>query len=275
MKLKDLKIDKDFLYILNQVAQEAGKILLDYYKGDLDIITKSDDSPVTEADFKASEHIVKRLREFFPDIPTLSEESDKEVFTQRKHWDCFFLVDPLDGTKEFIKKSDEFTVNIALIKDHQVLAGVVDVPALQETYYGYAKESYVSRNGMEFKLPLEPYDEKVLRVVSTKSHKNQETHDYIDSLRDKFPKLEAKSFGSSLKICKVAEGVADMNPRLGTGTKEWDIAAGHGVLLGTGGQIVELGTRKIVGYNKESLLNPEYEVLRKELYQDMERLLDR
>ena len=270
--MKDFVIDKDFLYTLNQIAQEAGKILLNFYKGDLDIITKEDDSPVTQADFKASEHIVKRLAEVFPDIPSLSEESEKDVFEQRKKWNRFFLIDPLDGTKEFIKKSDEFTVNIALIEDHKVLAGVVDVPALQETYYGYKAESFVSRNGIEFKLPLEPYDESVLKVVSTKSHKNKETHDYIDSLREKFPNLEAKSFGSSLKICKVAEGVADINPRLGTGTKEWDIAAGHGVLLGTGGEIVELGTRKIVGYNKPSLLNPEYEVLRKELYQNMDRL---
>lgn len=267
-----MKVDIEFLYKITQIAQEAGQILLKYYKSDLNIITKEDDSPVTEADFKASEHIVKRLAEVFPDIPSLSEESDKEVFEKRKEWGRFFLIDPLDGTKEFIKKSDEFTVNIALIEDHKVLAGVVDVPALNETYYGYSEESFVSRNGMEFKLPLEPYDEKVLRVVSTKSHKNKETHDYIDSLREKFPNLEAKSFGSSLKICKVAEGVADINPRLGTGTKEWDIAAGHGVLLGVGGQIVELGTRKIVGYNKASLLNPEYEVLRKELYQNLDRL---
>lgn len=269
------KVDKDFLYTLNQIAQEAGEIILSYYKADLDIITKEDDSPVTVADFKASEHIVKRLAECFPHIPALSEESDAEVFKERKSWNLYFLIDPLDGTKEFIKKSDEFTVNIALIEDKKVLAGVVDVPALQETYYGYSEESFVSRNGMEFKLPLEPYNEKILRVVSTKSHQNVETHEYIESLREKFPNLESKSFGSSLKICKVAEGVADINPRLGTGTKEWDIAAGHGVLLGTGGQIVELGTRKIVEYNKASLLNPEYEVLRKELYQNMDRLLDR
>lgn len=262
--------DKEFLYKLCEIAQEAGRIILGYYKSDITIHSKSDESPVTEADFKASEYIVRRLKEVFPNIPSLSEESSPETFEKRKKWDEFFLIDPLDGTKEFIKRNDEFTVNIALIKNHQVMAGVVDVPVLNETYYGNAKESFLTRNGMEFNLPIESYKLDVLRVVSSKSHKNQETEDYLEKLKEKYPKVVAKTFGSSLKICKVAEGVADINPRLGIGTKEWDIAAAHAVLMGAGGQIVELGTRKIVSYNKESLFNPEYEALREELYQSLD-----
>lgn len=268
--MSDLKLDIEFLYTLSQIAQEAGQIIMTYYKKDVAVQSKSDESPVTEADFAASEHIVKRLKEAFPDIPTLSEESPKEVFEERKNWKNFFLVDPLDGTKEFIKKSNEFTVNIAYIEDHKVKAGVVDVPALNETYYGMAGESFVSRQGMEFKLPLDPYKEGVIRVVSTKSHKNPETEAYIEELKKKYKKVEAKTFGSSLKICKVAEGVADINPRLGQGTKEWDIAAAHAVLMGAGGMIVELGTRIPVTYNKPSLLNPEYEARRKELYHTLD-----
>jgi 3'(2'), 5'-bisphosphate nucleotidase len=264
------RIDIEFLYTLSQIAQEAGEIIMEFYKKDLDVVSKSDSSPVTEADFKASEHIVKRLKEAYPNTPSLSEESPKEVFDQRKEWKNFFLIDPLDGTKEFIKKSHEFTVNIAYIENHRVLAGVVDCPALNETYYGMASESYVSRQGMEFRLPLDPYKDGLLRVVSSKSHKNEETEAYIEDLKKKYKKVEAKTFGSSLKICKVAEGVADLNPRLGQGTKEWDIAAAHAVLMGTGGQVVELGTRKIVTYNKDTLLNPEYEAKRKELYHSME-----
>ncbi len=270
MSSKSPAIDIEFLYTLSQIAQEAGQIIMNYYKKDVAVQSKMDSSPVTEADFKASEHIVSRLKEAFPNIPSLSEESPQEVFNQRKSWDKFFLIDPLDGTKEFIKKSHEFTVNIAYIEDHKVLAGVVDCPALNETYYGMATESYVSRQGMEFKLPLDPYKEGVIRVVSSKSHKNQETEDYISALKDKYGKVEAKTFGSSLKICKVAEGVADLNPRLGQGTKEWDIAAAHAVLMGAGGQVVELGTRKIVTYNKDVLLNPEYEAKRKELYHTLD-----
>lgn len=241
-----------------------------YEKSDVKIEEKSDDSPVTEADFAASDYIVEALRKKFPEIPSLSEESPHALFKERFNWNEYFLIDPLDGTKEFIKKNGEFTVNIAFIRDEAVLAGVVDVPVLKETYYGHREESFVSRNGMEFKLPLEDFKEGTVRVVSSKSHKNPATEKYIEDLKSRFSKVEPKTFGSSLKICKVAEGVADLNPRLGLGTKEWDIAAAHAVLKGAGGEIVVLGTRTPVGYNKVSLLNPEYEAKRKELYQSLD-----
>lgn len=264
-------VDKKFLYKLSEIAQEAGRIILTYYqKKDVRIESKSDESPVTEADFAASEYIVSTLRKVFPDIPSLSEESPESVFNQRLGWSEYFLIDPLDGTKEFINRNGEFTVNIAFIKDNVPHAGVIDVPVYKETYYGSRTESYVSRNGMEFKLPLEYYEEGRVRVVSTKSHKNAATDEYIENLKTRFKKVESLSFGSSLKICKVAEGVADLNPRLGRGTKEWDIAAGHAILRGAGGEIVELGTRIPVSYNKESLFNPEYEAKRKELYQSLD-----
>lgn len=269
--MNELIADKELLYKLSHIAQEAGRIILTYYqKADIKIEEKSDDSPVTEADFAASEYIVKALKETFPNIPSLSEESPHPLFKERFEWDEYFLIDPLDGTKEFIKKNGEFTVNIALIQNGVSVAGVVDVPVLEETYYGTKAESYVSRNGMEFKLPLDSYKEGRVRVVSSKSHKNPATEEYIENLKAKYKEVEPKTFGSSLKICKVAEGVADLNPRLGLGTKEWDIAAAHAVLKGAGGEIVLLGTRIPVGYNKVSLLNPEYEAKRKELYQSLD-----
>ena len=261
-----MEVDKNFLYRLNNIAQEAGKIILTFYeKSEVSVKEKSDSSPVTEADFAASDYIVSALKKEFPEIPSLSEESSEEVFQERLKWDEYFLIDPLDGTKEFIKKSSEFTVNIALIRKGRVVAGVVDVPVLRETYYGNCEESFICREGIESKLPLVPYDKDILRVVSTKSHKNTATEEFIEKLKGKFPKVEAKTFGSSLKICKVAEGVADMNPRLGTGTKEWDIAAAHAVLKGAGGDIFLLNTKISMNYNKESLHNPEYEARRKEL----------
>jgi len=237
------------------------------FRGNLDlsdIETKSDNTPVTKADLAANKIITEELKREFPHIPLLSEESPREIFEKRLSFNEYFLIDPIDGTKEFIKSSGEYTINIAYIVDHEVVAGVVNIPVISETFYGSAEGSFVRREGKDFRLPLCQYGENELRVVTSKSHPNAETDQYVKNLSSLFEKVESLQFGSSLKICKVAEGVADLNPRLG-GTSEWDIAAAHAVLLGAGGDIVELKTQKRVSYNKESLLNPHYEARRKEL----------
>ncbi len=255
--------------MLNQmilIAEKAGKVTLQY-RGKLeesDIDTKSDATPVTKADLAANKVIVEELKRNFPDIPLLSEESPKEVFDKRLSFKEYFLIDPIDGTKEFIKESGEYTINIAYIVDHNVVAGVVYLPVHEETFYGTGEKSFVKRQGKVFELPVCDYIENEVRVVSSKSHPNPETNEYIKNLEHYFDKVESLQFGSSLKICRVAEGVADLNPRLG-GTSEWDIAAAHAVLLGAGGDIIELESGKRVKYNKESLLNPKYEARRKEL----------
>ena len=248
------------------IAEAAGAETLKY-RGKLeesDIDTKSDDTPVTKADLAANRIIVEGLQREFPHIPLLSEESPREVFDQRLNFKEYFLIDPIDGTKEFIKVSGEYTINIAYIVDHEVVAGVVNLPVLSETFYGTTQASYVKRNREVLKLPISKYIENEVRVVSSKSHPNAATDDYVENLKKYFNKVESLQFGSSLKICKVAEGVADLNPRLG-GTSEWDIAAAHAVLRGAGGDIIELETGKRVRYNKESLLNPHYKAVRKEL----------
>lgn len=256
----------EILEKLIYIAQLAGAETLKFRGklGERDIETKSDNTPVTKADLAANKIITKELQREFPDIPLLSEESDPEVFENRLSFKQYFLIDPIDGTKEFIKSSGEYTINIAYIVDHEVVAGVVDLPVLSETFYGSAEASFVRRDGKDYKLPLCPFSENKLRVVSSKSHRNAETDQYIENLSQIFNEVESLQFGSSLKICRVAEGVADLNPRLG-GTSEWDIAAAHAVLLGAGGDIVELKTQKRVHYNKENLRNPYYEARRKEL----------
>ena len=257
---------KDLLEKLIQIVHLAGLEAMKFH-GELsqtDIDIKSDDTPVTKADFAANRVIIDLLEKNFPDIPKLSEESPKEVFDKRASFKDYFLIDPIDGTKEFIKNSGEFTVNIAYIVDQKVAAGVVGLPAKNEIYYGSEKESFVLREGKTLKLPLVPFEKNKVRVVSSKSHPNRATDLYIKKLEEKFEEVESLQFGSSLKICKVAEGVADLNPRLG-GTSEWDIAAAHAILLGAGGDILEIETGLQVRYNKESLLNPHYEARRSEL----------
>lgn len=253
------KID---LLSLVSIAKEAGLVILNFYQKlkESDIETKGDLSPVTTADFAAHKLIEESLRKLYPSIPQLSEESDETVFEQRLQWDTYFLIDPLDGTKEFINGSDEFTVNIAVIKNHESVMGVVYQPIQDILYYGDLDQSFKETKDGKVRLPLSPYVEGKLRVVSSKSHKNQETEDYIKKLEETY-EVEAFCFGSSIKICKVAEGIADLNPRLG-GTSEWDIAAGHAVLRGAGGDIVLFASDKRVQYNKESLVNPWYEAKR-------------
>jgi 3'(2'), 5'-bisphosphate nucleotidase len=249
---------------LISIAEEAGQIIMGYYNNSFDVMKKDDDSPVTAADFAASKYIVDKLAEFFPDIPALSEESDEVVFKQRRQWKNFFLIDPLDGTKEFIKRSHEFTVNIAYISDCVPYLGVIHIPAEGVTYYGSHKGSFIKDSKGTRPLPVKEFEEGKLNVMISKSHLNEETKAYIEDLKSRY-EVEYFNVGSSIKICKVAEGSADLNPRLGVGTKEWDIAAGHAIVIGAGGDIHILGTTTRVPYNKESLHNPEYEVKRKEL----------
>lgn len=260
-----MQVNEELLESLISIAKDAGREILKFYKNkdSQNIIIKGDSSPVTQADLSASKIIEESLLKLYPNIPLLSEESEQDKFKDRLNWSTYFLVDPLDGTKEFIRGSDEFTVNIALIKEGESVAGVVYLPVQEICYFGSLESSFIEKKGGRSRLPLEAYQKGKLRVVSSKSHKNIQTENYIEKLKKGF-EVEALVFGSSLKICKVAEGVADLNPRLG-GTSEWDIAAGHAVVRGAGGDILELETGNRVHYNKENLLNPMYEVRRQEI----------
>lgn len=239
------------------IARDAGALILRVYQKDFAVYEKQDQSPLTEADLKAHEHIVGALQQLTPDIPVLSEESSPAVMAQRSGWSRYWLVDPLDGTKEFIKKNGEFTVNIALVVDGYPVMGVVHAPALEVTYWGEAEKGAHKQSGdgpvtAIHVAPL-PASEQIWRVVGSRSHASEDFNQFMTRL----PNAELVSMGSSLKLCLVAEGKADLYPRLGP-TSEWDTAAAHAVVAAAGGQVLAWPSLQPLRYNQnaESLLNP-------------------
>ncbi len=238
------------------IAKEAGKEILKIYKKDFSVNYKKEGSPLTEADIASHNLIIKMLKKNYPKIPILSEESKEIEYSERKNWNRFWLIDPLDGTKEFVKKKNEFTVNIALIREGKPILGVVYVPVKDLVYFSDGKESLKQfDNGEIKKLPLEEgkdNKENKLRVVASKSHFSEETKNYIESLGKEY---ELISIGSSLKLCMVAEGKADIYPRLGP-TMEWDTAAAHAIVNGAGKKVYKFGSKEELEYNKENLKNP-------------------
>ena len=243
-----------------KAAIKAGKEILDvYYNSDFGVEFKSDNSPLTLADKRAHEVIVEHL--IPTNIPILSEEGKTISFDERKNRELFWLVDPLDGTKEFIKRNNEFTVNIALIEGQTPIAGVVYVPVTKVLYWADENGSFKAHveneneliNDIE-QLPISSERENFV-IVGSKSHMNRETEEFIKSIDTKGKAIEMVSKGSSLKLCMVAEGNADIYPRLGP-TMEWDTAAGHAIVIFAGKQVYQFENKKPLIYNKENLLNP-------------------
>ena len=245
------------------IARSAGKKILKIYEGEIEVEDKISPeyeegvSPLTKADLESNEEICSNLNKIFPNIPLLSEENKEVSFQERASWEYFWLVDPLDGTKEFIKKNGEFTVNIALIKNNKPILGVVYAPVKDTFYYGDFHNGSFKKIRDEEPHKLENMHEakKRVRVVASKSHFNQETKGFIDSLKEEFSEVELINAGSSLKLCFVAEGKADIYPRLGP-TMEWDTAAAHAVVKFSGKNVYNYGDKKELEYNKENLLNP-------------------
>jgi 3'(2'), 5'-bisphosphate nucleotidase len=240
-------MEQSLLDTLIKIAQNAGRLVLEVYNQDeFDVNIKSDNSPLTEADKKSHNYITTELKKYFPHIPTFSEEGEEISYEQRKDWKEFFLVDPLDGTRDFIKRNDEFTVNIALIKNQQPFAGVIYVPVTRETYYGSVdKGSYKKLNGKTNKINVSKSKlEDELKVVQSRNHAGEEEKEFYS----KFKIKENVSKGSSLKICLVAEGAADLYFRGGP-TWEWDTAAGHAILISAGGYFINKDGSGII-YNK-------------------------
>lgn len=253
--IKDLKIEA-----LLKVARDAGAAILEIYKQDFEVIEKADNSPLTLADQQSNEVIMKGLSELYPDVPVISEENKLLPYTDRKDWGMFWLVDPLDGTKEFIKKNDEFTVNIALIENGRPVFGIVYVPVTDVMYYGLDGDGSYMQTGSDAKVkltssPTHYTDKDSIVVVASRSHLTQEVQDFVDELRAKGKEVEFLSAGSSLKFCLVAEGKADVYPRFGP-TMEWDTGAAHAVALGAGRDVLRADTKQPLSYNKEDLLNP-------------------
>ncbi len=238
-----------------EIAIRAGEAILNIYDTDFSVYEKSDLSPLTEADLAAHKVITNGLMELTPDIPILSEESAKIPYSLRQTWSRYWLVDPLDGTKEFVKRNGEFTVNIALIEEQRPILGVIYVPVSKVTYYG-------SRDGGAFKqLPdsaaevirATPQHGSPIRVAGSRSHAGDSLKRYLENLGAH----EIISMGSSLKSCLVAEGKADIYPRLGP-TSEWDTGAAQAVVEAAGGKITDTKMQPLLYNSKESLLNPDF-----------------
>jgi 3'(2'), 5'-bisphosphate nucleotidase len=246
----------DLLASVEKIAQLAGREILEVYGTDFESRAKADDSPLTEADLRAHRLIVAALRDLTPGIPVLSEESAEIPFSERSQWPRYWLVDPLDGTKEFVSRNGEFTVNIALISGHRPEMGVVHIPVTDTTYSGipgvgaWRDEGGRGRMTITVRRVAKP----PLRVVGSRSHGNPALGKALDALGPH----EMKPAGSSIKLCLVADGSADLYPRLGP-TSEWDIAAGQAVVEAAGGQVVRLADGQALSYNsKASILNPEF-----------------
>ncbi len=253
-------------------AVEAGEKILEVYKQDFAVETKSDNSPLTIADQQSHEVIKAALAE--TGFPLLSEEGKQLPYEERKNWGTFWLVDPLDGTKEFIKKNGEFTVNIALVKDGTPILGVVFVPVTGVLYYGaedmgsFAVTITGALTADNLESVLEratalPGDNapSVYTIVASRSHNSPETEVFIAEKKKEHGEVEIVSSGSSIKLCLVAEGKAQVYPRLAP-TMEWDTAAGHGVAKYAGCKVYNYETNLDLTYNKENLLNPWFVVER-------------
>ncbi len=267
---------QQLLELAGEIAQAAGQEILTVYNktGNIDVTVKEDSSPLTEADRRAHELICARLADAVPNIPILSEESDLVDFRTRSGWSRYWLVDPLDGTREFIKRNGEFTVNIALVEAGRPLLGVVHVPVTGVTYRGLQGEGASrSEAGRETAIRcrgIEP-GQTALKVVASRSHRAPELEGLLDRLRGRFTDLELVSMGSSLKICLVAAGEADLYPRLGP-TCEWDTAAAHGVLLAAGGCLVGPDFSELRYNSKPEMLNPHFTAIADTRF-DWQRLL--
>jgi 3'(2'), 5'-bisphosphate nucleotidase len=281
--------DKRFLLTSIQAAIEAGDAILQvYHSANFQVEEKADSSPLTLADRRSHDVIMKHLSVF--DFPILSEEGQSVAYEKRKNWDRFWLIDPLDGTKEFIKKNGEFTVNIAMIRDHKPIAGVIFVPdrdilyfasdkigsyradfslisnlvnsqRLDETENSQIEEMLTGIINQSVKLPVDGSTDRPFAIAGSRSHSTPELEAFVEEKRREYGEVEFISAGSSLKLCLVAEGRADIYPRTGP-TMEWDTAAGQAIVENAGGKVFQYDTDQQLEYNKENLLNPWFVVYR-------------
>jgi 3'(2'), 5'-bisphosphate nucleotidase len=239
------------------IARDAGRKILEIYNSEFDIEHKDDKSPLTNADMASHHTIVEALSVLTPEIPILSEESAKLPFEERSQWTTYWLVDPLDGTREFIKRNGEFTVNIALIHNHKSILGVIHVPVLDIDYFAYAGGGAFKSEQAGEAQPItvkKPEDNRIT-VAGSRSHGSEEMQKYMENIAASYNEVDMLSMGSSLKFCLVAEGKADLYPRLGL-TSEWDTAAAQCIVEQAGGHVTRTDMSVLEYNTKDSLLNP-------------------
>lgn len=237
------------------LAIEAGNAILEIYATDFDVETKTDESPLTKADMASNRVIERGLKALTPDIPVISEEGGLPAFDVRGKWSRYWLIDPLDGTKEFVNRNGEFTVNIALIDNKRPVLGVVHVPVQEKTYTGCDGVGASLRlgDGAPQSIAVTSRSATPVRVVGSRSHRGASLDAFLEKLVD----FEMLPMGSSLKFCVVAEGGADVYPRLGL-TSEWDTAAAQAVVEQAGGAVLELDGQPLLYNNKADILNPHF-----------------
>jgi 3'(2'), 5'-bisphosphate nucleotidase len=254
-----------FLLTAVKGAIHAGAEIMKIYSDDFEVTLKSDDSSITIADEQANVVINSYLEK--TSIPIISEENKQIPYSIRKNWDTCWMVDPLDGTKEFIKRNGEFTVNIALIKNNKPVLGVIYIPVSKTLYYTEVSNNKVYRTELNshefteniFKKSTEITPKKninnQIKIAGSRSHKSEETDAFVQSLEEKGNDVSLVSMGSSLKFCLVAEGKANIYPRFAP-TMEWDTAAGHAICNAVGLKVMQVDKNDELQYNKENLLNP-------------------
>lgn len=261
-----MELIQKYIDIAVKAAIDAGKEILKIYGKDFEVSYKEDTSPLTLADQNANAKIMSYLTK--TEFPIISEENKQINYNERKNWETCWMVDPLDGTKEFVKRNGEFTVNIALIHRQKPIFGVIYVPVSKTLYVGNVntKKSFKAILDDDLHVPQDFFTkqyeilpkstlEKVIRVVGSRSHMNTETQDFITKLEKDYTNVEIVSKGSSLKLCLLAEGRADVYPRFAP-TMEWDTAAGQAICNAVGIQVIQKDTDKELIYNKKNLLNP-------------------
>jgi len=259
-------MDANLKIAIKAAVHGGDEIMKIYQLEDLGVEYKEDDSPLTLADKKCNDIIISYLEN--TEFPIISEEIKQLDFSERKNWETCWIVDPLDGTKEFVKRNGEFTVNIALVKNGKPLLGVIYVPVTKELYFADVSKkitlkSILSKHKVDMDSLLDSSTEikptisnkKLVRVVGSRSHMSEATENFVESLKKDFDEVEIVSKGSSLKFCLVAEGKADVYPRFAP-TMEWDTAAGQAICEAVGLKVISNETNKSLLYNKENLLNP-------------------
>jgi len=239
------------------LATEAGQAILEVYATDFDVQEKSDESPLTQADLASHHCIVAGLQQLTPGIPVISEEEGLPSFEERGQWQRYWLIDPLDGTKEFVNRNGEFTVNIALIDSHRPVFGVVYVPVQDKTYIGCEGHGAELREGGNVApIQVAVTSNAPVRIVGSRSHRGSS----LDAFLERLGETDIVPMGSSLKFCVIAEGRADIYPRLGP-TSEWDTAAAQAVVEQAGGKVLELDGKPLSYNAKEDILNPWFVVI--------------
>ena len=254
-------LNKENLLEIVNISVDAGEVILNYYNENVDVIYKDDESPLTKADLASHKIITDSIKKITPDIPILSEEEfiDWKI---RKKWKKYWLIDPLDGTKEFIKKNDEFTVNIALIENNRPILGVIYTPALNELFYSiknFGSYKILTKKKLNTlkdakRISINKKKSNQVKIVGSRSHSNPILKKWVNKNFNEFDILQK---GSSLKFCLIAEGSADIYPRFGP-TSEWDIAAGHIILEEAGGKLKSIDNKEILYNEKENILNPDF-----------------